>query len=590
MTGPSFQASPGPYGYGGPNYNPTGQRVSADYTASAPSGGGQPAAARPRRRGFSIGETLCSFFKGAVVDTVKGIFTPQGMLMLAGGIALTAIGLGPVVLAAGLAFGGYQLITSGAGAAQAAASGDWDKYYENVEGVGSGAVAVGLSAYGARQFYRGGGSVASRGGTATIEDASLVSRDMGLRGTMRTLFRDVTGQVQRTGGTGGGRNLYSIARTNAVDWGTAKYAAFTSWRTGANRPLTPSQPLNNPAAVEAFLTEANTAAGRAKINPALHPELDSLASVTDPGARAILAQRLATNSELFMAEAAATRANVPLSPAEATQLQSRLATDIARRRALPANDPAHITAQQAADLNGMIRPGSGTPTNAQLQSVDAFINARPMTVDPAALAQMTGRINVPGQPPVATSSEIAAVVRQCGGDLIAAEAQLTRLGQFNQAYQGFLQSKYGADFQITSSHRVTPEILGRYQSPAEFTAALDAQFGALQTSLTPAAPTVNPGGPTPAAPTPVQPTFRQFRQGLLNEGQPVADSFISRRVAYEHNNPGFYGTRYGSSAGAGAVFGDNGQQQQFYGPGGPGQGQPVLVGFDQQGTPIFSRG
>jgi hypothetical protein len=80
------------------------------------------------------------FFKGiaqGAVNTIKGIFTPQGLLMLGGTAALVALTGGailPLLGAVGIGIGGYQLV-------KGAAAGDTEK-------MGEGVFSLGLSALG----------------------------------------------------------------------------------------------------------------------------------------------------------------------------------------------------------------------------------------------------------------------------------------------------------------------------------------------------------------------------------------------------------------------------------------------------------
>lgn len=206
-------------------YTRGNQRVAAqqvDRTSSAqPAAGGQ----QPK---FSIGEWCLNFVKGGVVDTVKSICSPQGLLMLGVGAALYLnpvtgpfmLAATPFLIGAGVAMGGTKLATNGVSSLIKAAEGDVEGSYMDAQAAGQGAATVGLSLVGARSFYRGGGAVSVNGRQAY---AFGPNNNMGTKDAVKNLFLDMRGKLPRVyndgtavvGANGQNMSLFQIARQNA---------------------------------------------------------------------------------------------------------------------------------------------------------------------------------------------------------------------------------------------------------------------------------------------------------------------------------------------------------------------------------------
>jgi hypothetical protein len=207
-------------------YTRGNQRVAAqqvDRTSSAqPAAGGQ----QPK---FSIGEWCLNFVKGGVVDTIKSVCSPQGLLMLGVGAALYLnpvtgpfmLAATPFLIGAGVAMGGTKLATNGVSSLIKAAEGDVEGSYMDAQAAGQGAATMGLSLVGARSFYRGGGAVSVNGRQAS---ALAPNNSMGTREAARNLFLDMRGKLPRYYHDGSGAvvnangqnmSLFQIARQNA---------------------------------------------------------------------------------------------------------------------------------------------------------------------------------------------------------------------------------------------------------------------------------------------------------------------------------------------------------------------------------------
>ena len=99
---------------------------------------------------FSLLRAAGKFFQGAVVDTITGLFSFKGLAMMAGAGAICALGGAPLVLAAGLGLGGFQLLKGAYGAASNYASGNYAQAEESFRDIGGGTVAVVVASAGIR--------------------------------------------------------------------------------------------------------------------------------------------------------------------------------------------------------------------------------------------------------------------------------------------------------------------------------------------------------------------------------------------------------------------------------------------------------
>jgi hypothetical protein len=249
-------------------YSRGNQRVAAvqqpDRTSNA-----RPAAIAQQPQ-FSVGEWCLNFLKGGVVDTVKSICSPQGLLMLGVGAALYLnpvtgpfmLAATPFLIGAGVAMGGTKMVTNGVGSLIKAAEGDVEGSYMDAQAAGQGAATMGLSLVGARSFYRGGGTVMVNGKQAS---AVIPNPNMGTREAVRTLFLDMRGRLPRYYHDGSGAvmnasyqdmSLMQIARqnlgqawgrTNTANAGTAS-ASAQAVSSNQTTALIPYQPQTGSAA------------------------------------------------------------------------------------------------------------------------------------------------------------------------------------------------------------------------------------------------------------------------------------------------------------------------------------------------------
>lgn len=119
----------------------------------------QPPAPAQKKEKFSLGKAVTSFVKGATVNMIQGMLTPQGLAMLGSTFLLTMATHGliiPFLLPVGLAMGGYQLFQGVKGAKDAFDKGDTEAGYLAIEQAGMGTSIMGLSLWGARTTYAKG--------------------------------------------------------------------------------------------------------------------------------------------------------------------------------------------------------------------------------------------------------------------------------------------------------------------------------------------------------------------------------------------------------------------------------------------------
>lgn len=154
----------------------------------------------------AIKDVATGFVKGAI-NTVKSLATPQGLLMLAAGIALVVATGGaatPFLIGAGVAMGGAKMATS-------AAKGDW-------EGVGEGLFGVTASVAGARM----GPKSFTQAGTGKVFTTPNLSATGGGRfsnmiGTARNYGNFLRGKTTLLDDAGNATNMTigQLAKSNA---------------------------------------------------------------------------------------------------------------------------------------------------------------------------------------------------------------------------------------------------------------------------------------------------------------------------------------------------------------------------------------
>ncbi len=153
-------------------------------------------AGQQQQEGFSFVRAGLNFVKGAVVDTISGMFSLKGLatMALAGGaIALTGGAALPFIAAAGIAMGGFQFIKSGIDAGLAYSEGRYRDSENAFRGMGSGAASLGLSIFGARAGYKAGKGKLT---DSVFENQSASTRAETVGGTLKQLYLDITGQAK----------------------------------------------------------------------------------------------------------------------------------------------------------------------------------------------------------------------------------------------------------------------------------------------------------------------------------------------------------------------------------------------------------
>src|SRR5687767_10670713 len=96
-------------GGGNVGINPNGTRIPREVLSSIGADKLDLNAQGEEKKGFSVLNAVGNFFKGAVVDTISGLFSTKGILMLgatAGAIALMGPAILPYLLGVGLVTGG----------------------------------------------------------------------------------------------------------------------------------------------------------------------------------------------------------------------------------------------------------------------------------------------------------------------------------------------------------------------------------------------------------------------------------------------------------------------------------------------------
>ncbi len=160
---------------------------------------------------LTFGDVVSSFAKGAVVDTLKGIFSLPGIASMLGCGALIAIA-GPAVLpflaAFGIATGGFGAATGFMSAMGAAARGDTEGAKNAIRGIGSNTVAMLTSIFGIRSFYK---------------NSAIQTTNAGNKGMFGRLWQDITGKSEVVGT---GKNLFGVMKdTSATNIGKLRLSA-----------------------------------------------------------------------------------------------------------------------------------------------------------------------------------------------------------------------------------------------------------------------------------------------------------------------------------------------------------------------------
>ncbi len=170
-------------------------------------------------KGFAKG-----FFVNGPINMVKSLFTPQGLLMLAGGIALTVATGGaalPFLVGAGVVMGGVKMASS-------AMKGDW-------EGMGEGAFGVAISVAGAKAAPKGFTNAAT-GEVFSMPAAEAAASSGGRFSSMFASAKNygnvLLGRTELVGSQGNTMTLGALAKTNAGNfWNTNP--TVLNLRTGA---------------------------------------------------------------------------------------------------------------------------------------------------------------------------------------------------------------------------------------------------------------------------------------------------------------------------------------------------------------------
>lgn len=578
-------------------YQPAQQVRFADRVASQDA---QPSAHQgpPSKsgKGWSFGESACSFFLGGAKNVVSGMFTWQGMATIAAGVALTVATGGaatPFLIAGGLAVAGVTGAASTAKAAVAFANNDVDAYHEALEGAGASTISAGLGVLAARSYYAGGAKGTVGGKAVTLAEEAP-------KNPVTALFKDMRGQLLRTDGETT-TTAWQGLKGNTTDLFNTKVSAVKGWWSGANRPLTSAKPLETVEAANEFLAQVVKEPSKfpKDFEAGLTPE--KFAKLGD-AERIALANKLQTVSELYMSEAAA--AKMPEIPATSlAEHKAGLARQIDARLAGKA-----INEHEAAFLKAAAANDKATST--QLRAVEMYLGERPLQPTNAEIQSLVSSFTGKGKS--LTPADIQAAIKESGGDLSVAEASLHRMESFNSAYRGFLTEKYGPDFKV-DAYRVRPDVAKTFESPEAFTAKLNTTYEGIAAdpksapftirdaagqgyskagefagqvrsrfSKTPAAPSADPAVAAGPAPTNPGPSIHQFRQALINDGVGIEHGMVGKTLAHEFHNPGTLGTYAMGGAYTGRFFGGGGNEE-YYAPEGA-----QVVGFDSATQqPIF---
>lgn len=157
---------------------------------------------------FSVGESLKSLCWGGVKNMAKGLLSPQGLGMVAAGVAVSFLSGGlatPWLIGAGLGLSCWQGIKCATKAIQAYQISDADQYHDALAGVGCSLIGVGLSCYGARSYYR------------NLAQAKLLPETeavLAMRDPVGMLSRDMSGHVSKLSGAGQMDAVYGVLGRN----------------------------------------------------------------------------------------------------------------------------------------------------------------------------------------------------------------------------------------------------------------------------------------------------------------------------------------------------------------------------------------
>lgn len=527
--------------------------------------------AGPPQKSFSIGESLHSLFWGGTKKFVGGLFSLQGAGMMAGAIGLS-IATGGAAIPFLIAGGAVMAAGTGAYSALKAtdhlANGNVEGYYDALGDVGASGIGLGLSAVGARSYYRNGGQVTANGRTVKLTNAEEAAQS-----PFRALYRDVRGQLKRGEG---GENIYQIGKNNTQAWGKGKWNSMKTWFRGDNKPLKLAG--ESPEQVTQFLDQAVQNPKKFGYDNFNKKFVEGLTKMTE-AERLVQAKKLQLASEVTAAQRGLPAQALAMTPDEAAALQQSL------RQGVEARKGTVLTAEEAAALEGFLK---GKPTPAQLRGAEAVLKQRPIKPDAAAVEALTGKFSGEGKP--FKPAEINAAIQEAGGDLAAAEAFLTRRASLNNVYHDFLRAKYGQDFKPSASHQVSPEIVRSSLTPEGFKAQLASVFDAEVATLGDPSKSslLNGIGPKFAqvkrsvlgGEAPAQPSANRFHQALANDGVPVQQTHVNRLLAFDHQNPGHVPTH--------ANWWQHGTNMAESLAGVDGAGPSVtLAGYTPDGQPIF---
>ncbi len=143
----------------------------------------------------SLFGAIKSLVKGATVNFIKAATSPKGLLMAAGGIALTVATGGaalPFLIAGGVAMSGVQVAKNGAAAYSLYKQGNVDGAEKALENVGTGITSGVLSVAGARAAVKGG--VVKP--TAQIQNTGKVTTWQAVKSVNQSVKGSVTNALQ----------------------------------------------------------------------------------------------------------------------------------------------------------------------------------------------------------------------------------------------------------------------------------------------------------------------------------------------------------------------------------------------------------
>ncbi len=143
------------------------------------------------KKGFSIVNAVTNFVKGGVVNTIKGMFSLQGLAMMAGTAGLVAVagtGVLPFLAALGLGMGAIQGVNGAMNALGKYAEGDNAGAEKEFENIGQGFVTGLLSFLGAKSGYKSGSvKTVANGGKSSYKTAGT-----SIKSTLSQLWKDIT--------------------------------------------------------------------------------------------------------------------------------------------------------------------------------------------------------------------------------------------------------------------------------------------------------------------------------------------------------------------------------------------------------------